>query len=78
MITSKVGCVVVMVPLTIIHNSLNHILRESHCCFGMNINAYSSFKELMNVNISDTLITYVYDDETTLIEGVIILRELKK
>lgn len=46
-----------MEPLTILRNSLNHILRESHCGYGMNINAYSSFKELMNVNISGTLIT---------------------
>jgi len=56
-ITSKVGCIVVMEPLTIIRNSLNHILCESHCCYGMNINAYSPFKELMNVNISGALIT---------------------
>jgi len=77
-ITSKVDCLVVMEPLAIIRDSLTHILRDSHCCYGMNIKAYSSFKELMNVNISGTIITEVYDDETTLIEGVIILRELKK
>lgn len=78
MITSKVDCLVVMEPLAIIRDSLTHILCDCHCCYGVKINARSSFKELMDANISGTIITEIYDDETSLIEGVIFLREFKK